>query len=92
VNERSSRAPRAPPRRRSAAASAPALSPPQPQYRYMLQGFSPAVVTGKPLHLHGSLGRDTAVAHGLQIAVREFTRRSLFSRTAGTTFAIQARG
>lgn len=29
------------------------------------EGFSPAAVTGKPLWLHGSFGRDTAVGRGV---------------------------
>lgn len=34
-------------------------------------GFSPAVVTGKPVDLHGSLGRDAATGRGCMFALRE---------------------
>ena len=34
-------------------------------------GFTPAVVTGKPVHLHGSAGRDEATGRGVMYALRE---------------------
>ena len=34
-------------------------------------GYSPAVVTGKPVDLHGSLGRDAATGRGCMYALRE---------------------
>ncbi len=34
-------------------------------------GFSPGVVTGKPVHLFGSLGRDEATGRGVMYALRE---------------------
>lgn len=34
-------------------------------------GFSPAVVTGKPVSLHGSLGRASATGRGCMFAIRE---------------------
>jgi glutamate dehydrogenase (NAD(P)+) len=34
-------------------------------------GFSPAVVTGKPVSLHGSAGREAATARGCLFALRE---------------------
>ncbi len=34
-------------------------------------GYSPAVVTGKPEHLHGSLGRDEATGRGVMYSLRE---------------------
>ena len=34
-------------------------------------GYSPAVVTGKPVDLHGSLGRDAATGRGCGYALRE---------------------
>ena len=37
-------------------------------------GFSPGVVTGKPLHLFGSLGRDEATGRGIMYAVRAALR------------------
>lgn len=36
-----------------------------------LYGFSPAVVTGKPVHLHGSVGRNSATGRGCVIVMRE---------------------
>ena len=37
-------------------------------------GFSPAVVTGKPVDLFGSLGRDEATGRGVMYALREALR------------------
>ena len=37
-------------------------------------GHHPAVVTGKPLELHGSAGRESATGHGVAIITREFLR------------------
>jgi glutamate dehydrogenase (NAD(P)+) len=54
-------------------------------------GFSPGVVTGKPLHLFGSVGRDEATGRGVMIALREHLKtqgRSL----AGVTVALQGFG
>src|SRR5690554_2140626 len=34
-------------------------------------GFSPGVVTGKPVSLHGSLGREAATGRGCLFAIRE---------------------
>jgi glutamate dehydrogenase (NAD(P)+) len=34
-------------------------------------GFAPGVVTGKPVHLFGSLGRDEATGRGVMYALRE---------------------
>jgi glutamate dehydrogenase (NAD(P)+) len=34
-------------------------------------GFSPAVVTGKPLHLFGSAGREEATGRGVMVALEE---------------------
>jgi glutamate dehydrogenase (NAD(P)+) len=54
-------------------------------------GFSPGVVTGKPLHLFGSDGREEAtgrgVAHVVVAALEEEGRK-----TEGTTVAIQGYG
>jgi glutamate dehydrogenase (NAD(P)+) len=35
------------------------------------EGFSPAVVTGKPLHLFGSEGREEATGRGVMLTLRE---------------------
>lgn len=56
------------------------------------KGFSPAVVTGKPLHLHGSHGRDSATGRGVALATRELLRKQLFRKMDATTFAIQGFG
>ncbi|HSC85753.1 MAG TPA: Glu/Leu/Phe/Val dehydrogenase dimerization domain-containing protein, partial [Polyangiaceae bacterium] len=54
-------------------------------------GFSPAVVTGKPVHLHGSLGRDAATGRGCVIVLREVLASA--GRTlAGTRVSIQGFG
>jgi glutamate dehydrogenase (NAD(P)+) len=54
-------------------------------------GFSPAVVTGKPLELHGSLGREAATGRGCLFAVREVLGAA-GKKIAGTSFAIQGFG
>ncbi|KAF8059750.1 pyrC [Scenedesmus sp. PABB004] len=56
------------------------------------RGFSPAVVTGKPLHLHGSHGRDTATGRGVLFAAREFLKAALYTKVEGTSFVIQGFG
>jgi glutamate dehydrogenase (NAD(P)+) len=56
------------------------------------KGFSPAVVTGKPQHLHGSLGRDSAGGRGVLFAAREFLRDALCARVQGSTFVVQGFG
>jgi glutamate dehydrogenase (NAD(P)+) len=40
-----------------------------------LNGFSPAVVTGKPVELHGSPGRDEATGLGVTFCIREWLKR-----------------
>jgi glutamate dehydrogenase (NAD(P)+) len=40
------------------------------------EGFSPAVVTGKPVSLYGSLGREAATGRGVYFATREFFAES----------------
>jgi glutamate dehydrogenase (NAD(P)+) len=54
-------------------------------------GFSPAVVTGKPLELHGSLGRDAATGRGCLFAAREVLAAS-GKKLEGTSFSIQGFG
>jgi glutamate dehydrogenase (NAD(P)+) len=56
-----------------------------------LHGFAPAVVTGKPLDLHGSQGREAATGMGL-VCVIEEVLKDLGRAVAGTTFAIQGFG
>jgi glutamate dehydrogenase (NAD(P)+) len=55
------------------------------------KGFSPAVVTGKPLELHGSLGRDAATGRGCLFAIREVLAAD-GKKLKGTSFAIQGFG
>jgi glutamate dehydrogenase (NAD(P)+) len=54
-------------------------------------GFSPAVVTGKPVGLHGSLGREAATGRGCLIAIREVLRADS-RKLEGTSFAVQGFG
>jgi glutamate dehydrogenase (NAD(P)+) len=54
-------------------------------------GFSPAVVTGKPLSLHGSSGREAATGRGATIAISEALKLD-GKRIEGTRFAIQGFG
>lgn len=54
-------------------------------------GWSPAVVTGKPVELGGSLGRDAATGRGLLFAT-ECLLRDLGREVKDMTFAIQGFG
>lgn len=54
-------------------------------------GFTPGVVTGKPVDLHGSYGREAATGRGCLIAIREVLAAA-GRGLAGTTFAIQGFG
>jgi glutamate dehydrogenase (NAD(P)+) len=54
-------------------------------------GFSPAVVTGKPVHLHGSEGREEATGRGVVI-VTEALLKDHGQSIANTSFAIQGFG
>jgi glutamate dehydrogenase (NAD(P)+) len=54
-------------------------------------GHSPAVVTGKPLDLHGSKGREAATGRGVLYVCREMLR-DLSLPMKGTRFAIQGFG
>ena len=49
------------------------------------------VVTGKPVHLGGSLGREEATAHGSQYCIREAARKKGLSLAAATV-AVQGFG
>lgn len=57
-----------------------------------LHGFAPGVVTGKPLALGGSLGRDAATGRGTLFAIREILRLAGAGEIAGKTFAVQGFG
>ncbi len=54
-------------------------------------GFHPAVVTGKPVELHGSAGREAATGYGVAIIAREMLGK-LKKTVSGSTFAIQGYG
>eukprot|EP00983_Pelagomonas_calceolata_P019307 607069-Pelagomonas_calceolata.AAC.5 len=54
-----------------------------------LKGFSPGAVTGKPVYLHGSLGRESATGRGVAYATREILKASKLGKVADKTFAIQ---
>ena len=54
-------------------------------------GHSPAVVTGKPLDLYGSRGRDAATGRGLLYVARDILR-DVSQQVRGTRFAIQGFG
>ena len=56
-------------------------------------GFSPAVVTGKPVDLHGSLGREAATGRGVVFATEEMLKA--YGKGKGIkdcTFAVQGFG
>lgn len=54
-------------------------------------GFSPGVVTGKPVELHGSLGRGAATGRGCMFAIRECLKHD-GKAIEGTRFVIQGFG
>jgi glutamate dehydrogenase (NAD(P)+) len=54
-------------------------------------GFSPGVVTGKPLELHGSRGRDAATGRGVALCTR-WALHDLGVDVRGSTFALQGFG
>ncbi|MBW2289028.1 MAG: glutamate dehydrogenase [Deltaproteobacteria bacterium] len=54
-------------------------------------GFSPGVVTGKPLHLFGSDGREEATGRGVMYALEE-ALRDRGGEISGTTVALQGFG
>jgi glutamate dehydrogenase (NAD(P)+) len=56
-----------------------------------LHGFAPAVVTGKPVELHGSEGREAATGYGV-ICVAENFLADLGKSLKGTSVAIQGFG
>jgi glutamate dehydrogenase (NAD(P)+) len=54
-------------------------------------GFSPACITGKPLELHGSEGREEATGRGV-VKIAEILMERLHRQLAGTTVALQGFG
>jgi glutamate dehydrogenase/leucine dehydrogenase len=61
------------------------------EYSKLTGEFSPAVVTGKPLSLGGSLGRPAATGRGILFTAREMYKR-LGKSLAGATVAVQGFG
>jgi glutamate dehydrogenase (NAD(P)+) len=57
-----------------------------------IHGFSPAVVTGKPVDLFGSRGREEATGRGAVFALEEYLRDAGQGDARGKTFAIQGFG
>jgi len=56
-----------------------------------IHGFSPAVVTGKPVELHGSPGREEATGLGVAFVIEELLGR-LDSAIPEKTYAVQGYG
>jgi glutamate dehydrogenase (NAD(P)+) len=56
-----------------------------------IHGHSPGVVTGKPVDLYGSLGREAATGRGVAIATREVLK-AMGKTVAGASVAIQGFG
>ena len=56
-----------------------------------IHGHSPGVVTGKPVELYGSLGREAATGRGVAIATRELLK-AMGRDVVGATVAIQGFG
>jgi glutamate dehydrogenase (NAD(P)+) len=54
-------------------------------------GYTPAIVTGKPVELGGSFGRDQATGRGVAVCMREYARRE-GADPRDTTVAIQGYG
>ena len=56
-----------------------------------LHGFAPAVVTGKPVDMYGSDGREAATGRGVMMATRELLA-SVNREIKGSSFVIQGFG
>ena len=57
-----------------------------------IHGFSPAVVTGKPVDLFGSKGREEATGRGAVMALEEYLKDMRLGQVRGKTFAVQGFG
>lgn len=55
-------------------------------------GFSPGIVTGKPVWLHGSLGREAATGRGTVFAIRELLKAQGLGDIRNKSFVIQGFG
>lgn len=56
-----------------------------------IKGFTPAIVTGKPVDLFGSLGREAATGQGIIFVIESFLN-DLKKEIKNTTFVIQGFG
>lgn len=56
------------------------------------QSLSGLCSAGKPLHLHGSAGREYATGRGVVLATRELLKAHNMGRIAGKTFVVQGFG
>lgn len=56
-----------------------------------VKGFTPAVVTGKPLELFGSKGRESATGQGVSFVIEQYLR-DIKKDISKTTFIIQGFG
>jgi glutamate dehydrogenase (NAD(P)+) len=57
-----------------------------------IHGHSPAVVTGKPVDLFGSRGREEATGRGVVLALEEYLRDAGAGEIHGKRFAVQGFG
>jgi glutamate dehydrogenase (NAD(P)+) len=57
-----------------------------------IHGFSPAVVTGKPVDLFGSKGREEATGRGVVMALEEHLKDAGLGPVRGKSFAVQGFG
>src|SRR5687768_3242147 len=57
-----------------------------------IHGFSPAVVTGKPVDLFGSRGREEATGRGVVFALEEYLKDAKAGEIKNKTFAVQGFG
>ncbi len=57
-----------------------------------MHGFSPAVVTGKPVDLFGSRGREEATGRGVVFALEEYLKDAGQGEVRGKRFAVQGFG
>ncbi|HXH84972.1 MAG TPA: Glu/Leu/Phe/Val dehydrogenase dimerization domain-containing protein [Candidatus Tectomicrobia bacterium] len=57
-----------------------------------IHGFSPAVVTGKPVDLFGSRGREEATGRGVVFALEEYLKDAGLGEVRGKRFAVQGFG
>ncbi|CAD7699451.1 unnamed protein product [Ostreobium quekettii] len=56
------------------------------------KGYSPGVVTGKPVHLHGSVGREAATGRGCAFGIREILKAMGYGKMSDHTFVFQGFG